>query len=139
MLTCQDLGRGYYPELSKSVLIEHPENLEARKDFGARHGFKICVGAHCLGGYIGDDESKSDWLRERTLTWENNINTVSRTVGKYLQESYAAVVRAIQSDWIFLQRVTWYTKDVFTGVEKMIMEIFCLVFSSERQKPSHPS
>ena len=54
--------------------------------------------ARYLGRYIKYDDSKSDWLRERTLTWEKNINTVSRTVGKYPQESYAAVVRAIQSD-----------------------------------------
>ena len=33
------------------------------------------MGAHYLGGYIGDDESKIDWMRERTLTWEKNTNT----------------------------------------------------------------
>ena len=54
------------------------------------------MGARYLGGYIGDDESKSDWLRERTLTWEKNINTISKTAGKYPQESYSTVVHAIQ-------------------------------------------
>ena len=65
--------------------------------FGARYGFKVFTGTRYLGGYIGDDKSKRDWLRERTLTWEKSIKTISKTAGKYPQESYAAVVRAIQS------------------------------------------
>ena len=123
-LTRQGPGLGYYPKPDKSVLIVHLENLEDRKDFGAHHGFKVCTGACYLGGYIWDDESKIDWMRERTLTWDKNINTISKTAGKYPQESYAGVVRAIQSEWIFIQCVTWDTGDAFAGVEKMIWELF---------------
>ena len=47
--------------------------------FGARQRFKVCTGARYLGGYIGDGESKRDWLREGTLTWEKNIGTISKT------------------------------------------------------------
>ena len=96
-LTRQGLGRGYHPEQTKSLLIVRPDNLEAGKLFGKRHGFRVCTGAHYLGNYIRDDESKCDWLRERTLTWERNINTRSKTTGKYHQEIYSTVVRAIQS------------------------------------------
>ena len=81
-LTRQGLGRGYQPDLTKSELIVHLENLEAVKVFGARHGFRVFIGARYLGGYIGDDESKRDWLRERMLTWENNINTINKKRGK---------------------------------------------------------
>ena len=92
--------------------------------FGARHVFKVFTDARYLECYIWGDKSKRDWLRERTLMWEKNINTISKTTGKYPQESYAAVVHAIQSLWIFLQRVTWYTWDAFAGVEKIIWETF---------------
>ena len=68
-----------------------------------RHGFRVCRGTRYRGGCIGEDDYKRDWLRERTLMWEKNINTIIKTAGKYTQESYAAVVRAIQSEWIFLQ------------------------------------
>ena len=81
--------RGYHPKPSKSVLIVCPDNIEAGNFFGRRHGFKVCTGARYLGGYIKDDESKRDWLRKRTLTWEKNINTISKTMGKYPQEIYA--------------------------------------------------
>ena len=64
--------------------------------FRRRHGFKVCKGARYLGGYIREDESKRDWLRECTMKWEKNINTISKTAGKCNQESYAAVVCAIK-------------------------------------------
>ena len=64
--------------------------------FVARHGFRVCTSARYLGGYIGDDESKHGWLRERTLTRDKNTNRISKTAGKYHQESYAALVRMIQ-------------------------------------------
>ena len=119
LLTFQGLVHGYYPKPSKSVLIVHPENIKAEKYFSARHGFKVCTGARYLGKCIRDDESKSNWLRERTLTWEKKISTISETAGKYPQESYFAVVRAIQSECIFLQRITWYTGDVFAVVDNI--------------------
>ena len=34
------------------------------------------------------------------------------------------MVRAIQSEWVFLHHVTWDTEDLFVGVEKMIRETF---------------
>ena len=58
---------------------------------------------------------------------------IRKTVGKHPQDSYAAVVRAIQSEWIFLQRATWDIGDAFTGLEKRFRKYFCLVFSSERK------
>ena len=58
------------------------------------------------------------------LTWEKNISMISKTAGKYPQESYAAVVCVIQSEWIFLQRITWDTGELFAGVKKTIQETF---------------
>ena len=36
------------------------------------------------------------------------------------------MVRAIQPEWIFIQRITWDTGDSFGGVEKMIRKTFLL-------------
>ena len=79
-------GRAYYPVPSKIFLIVHLDNIEDVKSFGLCHGFKVCTVMHYLGGLIGDDKSKCDWLREEcTLTWEKNINMISETTGKYPQ------------------------------------------------------
>ena len=96
MLTCQGTGHEYHLEISKRVLVVHPDNIEDGNVFGTCHGFKVCTGVRCLGSYIEDDESKPDWLRERTLLWEKNISTISETAGKYTQDSYATVVRTIK-------------------------------------------
>ena len=60
-----------------------PDNLEAVKVFGRRNGFNVCTGARYLGGYIGDNTFKPDWLIECTLTWEKSISTISKTAGEY--------------------------------------------------------
>ena len=80
-LTCQGPGCVYYNKLSKSVLIVHQENPEAGKQFEAHQGYKVCTVARYLGGYNGDNKPKSDWLIERTLTWEKNIRTINEPVG----------------------------------------------------------
>ena len=49
---------------------------------------------------------------------------MSKTAVEYPQDSYSTVVRVIQSEWIFLQRVTWDMGDTFTGVEKIVCENF---------------
>ena len=77
-------------------MIVRPENIKVGKSFRARHGFKVCKGARYLGGYIGDNESKHDCLRERTLTWDKNIRMIRKTAENYPLESYSTVVRAIQ-------------------------------------------
>ena len=138
LLIHQRLGRGYHPKPPKSALIVHPENIEARKVFINHHGFKVCTGACYIRSYIGDNKYMIDCLREITLTWEKKIGMISKTTGKYPQESYATVARMIQSEWIFLQRVTWDTGDVFVLVEKIIGETFLPYLSFWRKKTLSP-
>ena len=73
----------------------HLDNTEAGKVFGMRHEFKV-LWARVLGGYIGYDNSKRDFLRERTLIWEKNIGTIIKTIVKCPQLTYVAVAHAIQ-------------------------------------------
>ena len=84
LLTRQGPRRRYHPKPSNSVLIVRPDNLETGKLFEACHGSKVCTVARYLGSYSLDDESKHNWLRERTLMWEKNISTI-KNAGKYPQ------------------------------------------------------
>ena len=97
------------------------------------------MGARYLGSYIGYDEYKCHWLKIRTETWERNIYTISETAVKYPQESYSAVVHAIQSEWIFLLRVATNAEDVFAVAEKMIWTTFLPRLFFGKSKISHPS
>ena len=89
-------------------------------------------------GYIRDDDSKRNFLRDSTLMWKKNIGTISETAGKYPQDIYAVVACAIQLEWIFLQHVICYIGDAFAVVGKMIREIFLTCLFFVRQNPSNP-
>ena len=102
----------------------YPDNIEAVKLFGLRHRFKVCTGGRYFGAFIGYNESKHDWLEERTKTWEQNITKIGKTVVKHPQGSYTAVVPSIQLERIFLQCVTKNTVDAFAGVEKILQKNF---------------
>ena len=112
-------GYGCYPEPSKSVQIVHPNNLASWKDFCLRHGFKVFTGTFYLGSFIGDEESKCEWLKYWTLAWEKFFRAIVKTESKCSQESYAVVVHAIQPEWIFLQRVMKDTGYAFVGMETL--------------------
>ena len=59
-------------------------------------------------------------------------------VVKYPQDSYAALVCAIQPEWMFLNCVKKYKGYVFAVVEKIIQEIFLprLFFGKPKYLPS---
>ena len=62
----------------------------------------MVTGARFLGGYIRDDESKCDWLKERTEKLKRDICGIRKTTNDYPQESYDVVACAVQSERIFL-------------------------------------
>ena len=82
----------------------------------------MCV--RYLGSYIKYDESKIEIFKVIAMS------------NKYPQEIYATVAYEIQPEWIFLQRVTKNTGHAFEGLEKVLREKFCLVFSLEDRRPS---
>ena len=61
---------------------------------------------------------------KRTEKWESDIRALSKTSKKYPQESYSAAARAVQSDWIFLQRVKKDTGQEFARLEIFLGETF---------------
>ena len=90
-LTCQGPVWGYHPDPTKSVLIVRLENLEAGRVFIRRHRFRVRMGARYLWGYIGNNKSKRNWLRERTLTWEK-ISTRS-------EKPRGNIIRRVTPQW----------------------------------------
>ena len=81
------------------------------------------------------NESKGNWLKKRTEKWEREIRAVRETVEKYHQESYSVAALAIQSEWIFLQRVTKDTGQAFAGLETFLRETFLPRLFFERSIP----
>ena len=94
----------------------------------------MCTGACYLEGYIGDDEPKSNWLIERILTWEKNINTISKPRGN--------IPRRVTPQWYVKSNNNGYLfnaspgkqETCFAGVKKTIRKTFlpCLFFGRKK-------
>ena len=84
----------------------------------------MCTTAIYLEGYIGDDIYKGDWIKKHAANWKRDLCAIRKTADKYPQDIYAVVDRAVQSEWIFLQRVTKEKENVFTGLENFLQETF---------------
>ena len=135
-LTRQGPWRRYHTKPSKSILIVHPENLEAGKVFGARHVFKVWLGTRYLGVYIRYDEYKQDWLRERTSFWDNNIGTIGKISSWELR--CGGMRDPIRVD-IYTTRHLGHWGCVWGESRRWSRKTFFLIFSSEIQNTSHPS
>ena len=129
----------YLPNPTKSILVMHPQNLKAGDEFGRRHGFKVRTGGNYLGSYIGDDKTKGYWIKECAEKWEIDIYALRKTANKYPQESYSAVDHAVQSEWIFLQHVSKYTGQAFTGLKMFCGKTFYLYFLRKIYPPPNNS
>ena len=75
-------GHGNYPKHTKIILIMHLDNIKTGKQIGLCHRFKVCTGAHYLGSFIGDNDSKRVWIQDLTSKWENNICIIRKMEGK---------------------------------------------------------
>ena len=115
---------GYIPEPTKSIIDMHTQNLESGEEFRQRHGFKVCIGARYIGGYIGDKKPKGDWLKDLKEKWERDICALRKTANKCPQESYAPVDHVVQLEWIFRQCMTKETVKAFRVLGEVLWENF---------------
>jgi hypothetical protein len=61
----QEIGpnHGYFPKLSKSVLIVSQDNLEAAKSAFKDLVFEFITGHRYLGGFLGDKDALTAWIQ----------------------------------------------------------------------------
>ena len=87
-------GAGCYHDPTKSIIIVHPDNIEAAKIFFMNIGFTVLTGARFLAGYIGYDKPKRVWLKNWTEKGRDFF-AVTKTAGKYPQENYAIPLKPV--------------------------------------------
>ena len=96
----------------------------------------LFMAAHYLGGYIRYDESKREWLKYRMEKWDRNIHAVTKMVGKYSQEDYAAVVCVIDLEWIFLQFMKTYAGQHLRERKSSVGNLFDFSFLWKIENPT---
>jgi hypothetical protein len=92
---------GYFPEPGKSWYICKAEDKAV-----ARHAFEAndldiqySRGQRYLGGFIGSNVCKVDWLGGMVTTWVAAVETLALVAGNYSQAAYAGFTFCLQNEW----------------------------------------
>ena len=112
---------GYFPESSKSVLVVD-ESLKDKTDslFGDV-GIKI---VSFLGGFVGGCDERDMYVKSKVNDWIKCIRELARIAKSQPQAAYAALVKSIQHEWDFLQRVVSVSPDCFDDLKQAISDDF---------------
>jgi hypothetical protein len=81
----QEIGPnyGYFPELSKSVLIVSQDNLEAAKSAFKDLDFEVTTGHRYLGGFLGDKDTLTTWIQEKAHNWAEAVKELASAAKNY--------------------------------------------------------
>ncbi|XP_066925277.1 uncharacterized protein [Clytia hemisphaerica] len=97
---------GYYPKASKSWLIVKEEKLQEAKDLFEGTNIKITSdGRKYLGGSIGTDEFKTEYLESKVQEWIEEIKTLADIAKSQPHCAYSAFVRGIIHKFTYHIRV----------------------------------
>ena len=92
---------GYFPEPSKSVLIiDRKFKVEAERMF-SDVGIKVVSGHR----FIGEDDECELYVKQKIEKWVRCVAGLSKAAESQPQAAFAALVKSIQCEWRFLQRV----------------------------------
>ena len=111
---------GYYPQSKKSVLVVPGRLLShAHTYINTIPGlnFPICNGHRYLGGFVGDEGPKQEWLHHKTIEWEESLSMLDTASQDYPQATYCVLQKSLQMQWQFVQRVVDCPPQTFSNIE----------------------
>ena len=117
---------GYFPEETKSILIVKKDDAERAKLFCTENNlnFKVKHGHRYLGGFVGEKDLESTWLKEKVNAWMEAVDSIAKLAPHASQSAFAGVQRSLQHEWTFVQRVTNCNEALFQPLEERITH-FC--------------
>lgn len=126
MARLQEWGpaRGYFPEPEKSVFIVRPEDEADAKALLQDFNFRYKDGSRYVGGFIGSRARLLEWLEPKIQEWVAAIKTLSRVAKRFPQTAYTGLVRSLQMEWTYVQRVIPNIEDSFAPVEHALTHHF---------------
>ena len=78
-------------------------------------------GNRYLGGFVGEKDLETQWVKDKIHSWASAIEELSTIAMFTPQTAYAAVQRALQHQWNFLQRVMPNLNELFGQLETKIV------------------
>jgi hypothetical protein len=125
LLIVQGPARGYYPEPDKSIFIS---SLDADTNPGlavlSEFNFRYETGHRYVGGFIGSPKAQRRWLEPQIQKLVGGVEALARVASRFPQTAYAGLVKSLQLEWQYLQRVSPEVAADFAPVEHAIASIF---------------
>jgi len=114
---------GYHPNPRKSILLVKPQHeAEARLAFADTDVAIRTDGVRYLGGCIGTEEFATRYIAERIQEWTQLVLRLASVAATQPHAAYTVMVQAVQSRWLYLQRVWPMSGSVFQELDKAISE-----------------
>ena len=115
---------GYYPEPEKSIVVCTEETRDAVEKHLGRFNFRFSMGERYIGGFVGSDEAREKWLREKVVNWVEGVERLARVAKRFPQSAYTGLTRSLQMEWRYLQRVLPEAGKHFRPIEEAIRSTF---------------
>ena len=116
--------RGYFQELTNSILVVAPRNLARAEDFFCSMGIKVVTGSCYLGVFFDNREAKDRWLAENVQGWTDSVKMMSWVAHKHPHSAYAGLYKLLQQEWEFVQWFIPNIGDAFSLVEQALRDAF---------------
>ena len=117
---------GYFPSPSKSWYIckeaDEPAAIKAFQQFNLP--IKMTRRQAYIGGFIGNVDTKEEWLNKKNSTWTAAVETLSKIATRWPQTAYAGFTFCLKNEWQYVQRVVADVGASFEPLEKMIRTKF---------------
>ena len=95
---------GYIVNLAKCCLVvHHSHRCDAEQLFSS---LNVVCNHRYLGGFIGDITGQATFVQDKVCHWIADVKCLSKIAEKQPQAAFAALVKSLQCEWQFLQRVT---------------------------------
>ena len=117
-------ARGYYGEPQKSVIVCSELTTPTAQSLLEKFKFQYCNGHRYLGGFIGSEARKQQWLQPQIAKWCNGVELLAKVARRFPQTAYAGLSKSLQAEWQYLQRVCPNLSKVFGPVEDAISQVF---------------
>jgi hypothetical protein len=117
---------GYFPEPSKSILVVSSNNQPLALNFVETNnlGFIVKTGARYLGGFVGEETDRNNWLEEKISEWSFGVGELANLAHTHPQSAFAGLQKSLQNEWGYVQRVVEGASNLFQPLEEKLATAF---------------
>jgi hypothetical protein len=132
LLAREGPARGYFPEPAKSIFVGcKADEAETCRRALVEFDFQFREGSQYVGGFIGSEAARAEWIEPQIQKWVRGIVLLAGVARRFPQTTYAGLVRSLQTEGTYLQRVIPGSDALFDPIEEAIASIFLPVLLGE--------